>query len=471
MYEKIDSDLRKRIEDVVGTENLLSLPEELEDYGRDETPGLSARPEAAVRPGTAGEISALLKLANEYRFPVLARGGGTGVTGGAVPVHGGLVIGLERMNRVVEIDEKNMMAVVEAGVVTEELHRAVEERGLFYPPDPASLDSCTLGGNLAEDAGGPRAVKYGVTRDYLTGVEAILPGGEIISYGGKTVKNATGYNLLHLLIGSEGTLGIASRITARLLVKPGFRVDLLVPFPSYRTAVEAVAAILQRRLEPTAIEFMDRRCLEISRQVLQNPVPFDDAAAHLLIEVDGDEPGRVEKRYEAIGEICLEGGAADIRVADSPRYQDQIWETRRKLRDSIKTVSPVKVSQDVVVPRMEIAALLAGIEQIGKSRGVEIISYGHAGDGNVHVNFLKRDREEAGWREAVGKAVPELFQLAVRLGGTISGEHGIGFSKRDYLSLALNPAAIAAMRSIKRSLDPGNILNPGKIFPVDEGKK
>jgi len=471
MYRQIDSEILKRIEDVVGSQNLLSRPEELEDYGHDETPGLSAAPEAAARPGTAGEISALVKLADRYRFPLLARGGGTGVTGGAVPVRGGLVVSLERMNRIREIDEKNMMAVAEAGVITEDFHRAVEERGLFYPPDPASLDSCTLGGNLAEDAGGPRAVKYGVTRDYLTGVEAVLPNGQIIEYGGKMVKNATGYNLLHLLIGSEGTLGIASRMVVRLLARPKIRVDLLVPFPAYRNAVESVAAILQRRLEPTAIEFMDRKCLEISRRVLQNPVPFDAAAAHLLIEVDGDDPERVERRYQAIGELCLAGGAADIRVADSPRYQEQLWETRRKLRDSIKTVSPVKASQDVVVPRMAIAELLAGIEQIEEKHGLEIISYGHAGDGNVHVNFLKRDREEGPWRKSLEKALPELFALAVRLGGTISGEHGIGVSKRKYLSLALNPSAISAMRSIKRALDPNNILNPGKIFPSDERDK
>ena len=468
MFKTIDNEILKRIGEIVGESNLLSREERLEDYARDENASLYALPEAAARPGTIGEIAALVKLANRYRFPVLARGGGTGVTGGAVPVHGGLVIDLGRMNRILEIDEDSMMAVVEAGVITENLQKAVEEKGLFYPPDPASLDSCFLGGNLAEDAGGPRAVKYGVTRDYITGVEAVLPQGEIIGYGGKLVKNATGYNLLHLLIGSEGTLGIAGRITVRLLAKPKIRVDLLIPFPDYDRAVESVAAILRRRLTPTAIEFMDRKCLEISRQVLDNPVPFEDAAAHLLIEVDGDDPDRVEKEYEAIGEICLEGGAADIRVADSPRYQDQIWETRRKLRDSIKTVSPAKLSQDVVVPRMKIAELLGGIGNIEAKYGLEIIAYGHAGDGNVHVNFLKRNREEAPWRKALEKAVPELFSLAVELGGTISGEHGIGVTKQKYLPLALNPDAIAAMRTIKKALDPAGILNPGKIFPVDK---
>ncbi len=464
MYKKIDKEILKRIGDIVGTDHLLTRQEQLEDYARDENASLYALPEAVARPETIEEIADLLKLANRYRFPILARGGGTGVTGGAVPVRGGLVIALERMNKILEIDEDSMMAVVEAGVITENLQKAVEEKGLFYPPDPASLDSCSLGGNLAEDAGGPRAVKYGVTRDYITGVEAVLPEGEIIGYGGKLVKNATGYNLLQLLIGSEGTLGIAGRITVRLLAKPKVRVDLLIPFPDYEKAVESVAAILRRRLTPTAIEFMDRKCLEISRQVLDNPVPFEDAAAHLLIEVDGDDPERVEKEYEAIGEVCLDRGAADIRVADSPRYQEQIWETRRKLRDSIKTVSPVKLSQDVVVPRMKIADLLGGIGKIEKKYGLEIIAYGHAGDGNVHVNFLKRDREEAPWRESLERAVPELFSLAVELGGTISGEHGIGVTKIKYLSLALNPAAIGAMTRIKKSLDPAGILNPGKIF-------
>ncbi len=466
MYTKIDNTIIRRLDDIVGEDNLLTVRERMEDYAHDENTSFFSYPDAVVRPGSAAEIAELLKLANRFTFPLLARGGGTGVTGGAVPVRGGVVISLERMNRILEIDEANMMAVVEAGIITEDLHKAVEGKGLFYPPDPASLDSCTLGGNLATDAGGPRAVRYGVTRDYITGVEAVLPEGEIIEYGGKLVKNATGYNLLHLLIGSEGTLGIVTRITARLLVKPGIRVDLLVPFPSYRKAVECVSTLIRRRLIPTAIEFMDQKCLEISRQVLENPIPFEDAAAHLLIEVDGDDPVRVEKKYETIGEICLESGASDIRVADSPRYQEQIWETRRKLRDSIKTVSPVKLSQDVVVPRMEIAALLQGIDEIEEKYALEIICYGHAGDGNVHVNFLKRNREEKPWRESLDQAVPEVFALAVKLGGTISGEHGIGISKRHYLPLALKPAAIESMRRIKSALDPNNILNPDKIFSL-----
>jgi len=468
MYCKINKTILQNLHDIVGADYLLNTRERLEDYSHDETPNLSAYPEAVVKPASAEEISELVKLANRENFPVVVRGGGTGVTGGALAIHGGLIISLERMNRILEIDEANMMAVVEPGVITEVLHKAVEEKGLFYPPDPASLADCTLGGNLAEDAGGPRAVKYGVTRNYITGIQAVLPTGEIIEYGGKLAKNATGYNLLHLLIGSEGTLGIATRITIRLLSKPKLRVDLLVPFPSYFKAVRCVSEILRRRLTPTVIEFMDQKCLEISRKVMEGGVPFDEAAAHLLIEVDGDDQDEVQAQYEAIGEICLEEGASDVKVADSPKYQEQIWETRRKLRECIKVVSPIKVSQDVVVPRMEIAALLMGIDEIEKRHGIEILAYGHAGDGNVHVNFLKRDRDESDWKEALEKAVREVFVLAVSLGGTISGEHGIGLTKRDFLPLALNPAAIKAMRGIKQTLDPKNILNPGKIFPLEK---
>ena len=468
MYCKINKTILQNLHDIVGADYLLNTRERLEDYSHDETPNLSAYPEAVVKPASAEEISELVKLANRENFPVVVRGGGTGVTGGALAIHGGLIISLERMNRILEIDEANMMAVVEPGVITEVLHKAVEEKGLFYPPDPASLADCTLGGNLAEDAGGPRAVKYGVTRNYITGIQAVLPTGEIIEYGGKLAKNATGYNLLHLLIGSEGTLGIATRITIRLLSKPKLRVDLLVPFPSYFKAVRCVSEILRRRLTPTVIEFMDQKCLEISRKVMEGGVPFDEAAAHLLIEVDGDDQDEVQAQYEAIGEICLEEGASDVKVADSPKYQEQIWETRRKLRECIKVVSPIKVSQDVVVPRMEIAPLLIGIDEIEKRHGIEILAYGHAGDGNVHVNFLKRDRDESDWKEALEKAVREVFVLAVSLGGTISGEHGIGLTKRDFLPLALNPAAIKAMRGIKQTLDPKNILNPGKIFPLEK---
>lgn len=465
MHRKLNSEIKKRLQEIVGPENLLTREEMMEDYAHDEGPAPPQLPEAVVKVASAEEISALLKLASRNKFPVVARGGGTGVTGGAIPVRGGLVISLERMNRVLEIDEENMMAVVQPGIITGNLHQAVEAKGLFYPPDPASLDSCSLGGNLAENAGGPRAVKYGVTRDYVSGIRAVLPSGEIINYGGKLAKNATGYNLLHLLIGSEGTLGIITEATVRLLTKPKLRVDLLVPFPSYESAVRCVSTIIRRRLTPAAIEFMDEKCLRISREVLEDAIAAPEAAAHLLIEVDGDREEEVTRRYEAIGEICLEGGAGDVMVADSPNYQEKIWETRRKLRDSLKAVSPVKSGQDVVVPRMMISPLLSGIDEISRSAGLEIVCFGHAGDGNIHINFLKRDLADDIWEKALRDATGKVFSLAVKLGGTISGEHGIGLTKKNYLSLALKPAAIESMRRIKEILDPDDILNPGKIFP------
>jgi len=465
MPPRIKTEIINQFKKIAGPENLLTRKEAMEDYARDEGPAPAQLPEAVVKVADTQEISALLKLANRKKFPVVARGGGTGVTGGAIPPAGGVVISLERMGEIAEIDEDNLMAVVQPGIILQDFQQAVEERGLFYPPDPNSLDSCTLGGNLAEDAGGPRAVKYGVTRDYITGVEAVLPSGEIIEYGGKLVKNVTGYNLLHLLIGSEGTLGIVTRITLRLLAKPKFRVDLLVPFPSIQAAVECVAEILLRHLTPTVIELMDKKCISISREVLEGAVGDPEAGAHLLIEVDGDDEAEVEKRYQRIGEICLNGGAKDVMVADTVSYQDKIWETRRKMRDSLKAVSPTKSSQDIVVPRMKISPLLAGIDKIAETSGLEIVCYGHAGDGNIHVNFLKRELSDGVWEKALKNATVKVFSLAVKLGGTISGEHGIGLTKRNYLTMALKPAAIEAMRRIKETLDPNAILNPGKIFP------
>ena len=465
MYQKLNNQILARLKDIVGSRHLSTGKEDLEDYARDEGPLAPIFPEAVVKPATAKEVAAILKLANRERFPVVARGAGTGVTGGSLALHGGAVISLERMNRILEIDRDNLMAVAEPGIITGELHQAVEKEGLFYPPDPASLDSCSLGGNLAEDAGGPRAVKYGVTRDYVTGVEAFLPSGEIIRYGGKLVKNATGYNILQLLIGSEGTLGIITEITVRLLSKPRLRVDLLVPFSSYQAAINCVSAIIRGRLTPAAIEFMDQKCLTISRQVMEDAVVVPEAAAHLLIEVDGDREDELEREYEKIGEICMREGADDVMVADSPKNQEKIWATRRQLRDSLKAVSPTKSSQDVVVPRMEIPALLSGIAEIAGRGKIEIVCFGHAGDGNAHVNFLKMEMDDESWERSLKEATEAVFALAVRLGGTISGEHGIGITKKEYLPLALRPAAIESMRKIKKAWDPNNILNPGKVLP------
>ncbi len=466
MYRKIDREILARLQDIAGDENLLRTGEEMEDYSHDENFNLRFPPEAVVKPASAAEISAILKLANRYRFPVVPRGGGTGLTGGALASLGGLVMSLERMNRVLDIDPENMMARTEAGVITGEFQKAVEERGLFYPPDPASLDSCSLGGNFAEDAGGPRAAKYGVTRDFMRGVEAVLPEGDTISYGGKIIKNVTGYNLLHTLIGAEGTLAVAAEITVSLLPLPARRVDLLVPFPSYRGAVRSVLSVLGRPAPPAAVEFMDRNCLRVTERVLGSRVGAVEADAHLLFQVDGWDDDEVRGDYERIGEICLDNGAEDVIVADSARNQEKLWEHRRKLRDCLREISPVISAQDVVVPRSRLVELLEGVERIGEESGLKIVSFGHAGDGNVHVNILREEAAEDEWRSRLAAATGAIFSLAVGLGGSISGEHGIGLTKKDYLTMALKPRAIEAMRRLKSAWDPNNILNPGKIFSV-----
>ena len=393
------------------------------------------------------------------------RGAGYGLSGGAVPLCGGIVLSLERMNRVLEIDKENLMVTVEPGLITGDLHRAVEEEGLFYPPDPASLDSCTIGGNVAEGAGGPRAVKYGVTRDFVRGLEAVFPSGEIVQMGGKRVKDVTGYSLLHLLIGSEGTLAVVTKIILRLLPKPRYQVDLLVPFSSFDAAAQTVSAIIENRTIPTAIEFMEQDSLLAVERLLERELPFREAAAQLLIQIDGNHRDAVDADFEAVAEICLDNGAIDVLVARDTRSRDRLWEARRLIIDALKHESPINHMEDVVVPRAQIPALLHGIREIGAELGVRVVSFGHSGDGNVHVNVLKDDLPTARWEEIVPRATRSMYSLALSLGGTITGEHGIGATRRQYLSMALDDTQIATMRSIRDVFDPNHILNPAKIFP------
>ena len=464
MRASIDKESLRALADIVGPQRLLSSTEETERYARDENPTLFARPEAVALVRSAGEIASILKLANRKRFPVVPRGAGTGLTGGALAVRGGLIVSLERMRRLREIDRENLMATAEPGIVTGNLHAAVEAQGLFYPPDPASSDRCSLGGNIAEDAGGPRAVKYGVTRDYVRGVTAVLPEGSIVSYGGKLMKNVTGYNLLHLLLGSEGTLGIVTEATVSLLPLPRLRRAILAVFPASETAVAVVTRLLIGGARPAAIEFLDSTCLRIAREVMPENALSPAADAQLLIEVDGDDERAVRRQAREVESICRKAGARDLRPARNDGERERLWAVRRKMREALKTRSPFIVGQDVVVPRTAVAALVRGIGRIGKEARLEIACFGHAGDGNIHVNFLKCDRPAREWKRALDRATREVFSLAVKLGGTISGEHGIGITKKKYLPLALNPAAIRAMRDLKRALDPNNILNPGKIF-------
>lgn len=465
MYSKINSNTIQTLRDIVGDENVLHSSEEMEPYTHDEVVGLRADPEVVVRAASTAQVAEILKLAQRERVPVTPRGAGYGLSGGAVPVQGGIVLSLERMNRVLEIDKENLMVTVEPGVITGNLHRAVEAEGLFYPPDPASLDSCFIGGNVAEGAGGPRAVKYGATKDYVCGLEAVLPSGEIITCGGKLVKNVTGYNLIQLLIGSEGTLAVVTKIILRLLPLPKVQIDLLVPYDDFQAAADTVSDIIAHRIVPTTIEFMEQDSMLAVERLLGKKVPFADAAAQLLIQLDGNRREAVDADCEVVGELCLENGARDVLVAQDRRTRDRLWEARRLIIEALNHESPVNHMEDVVVPRAEIPALLKGIKEIAARHSVRIISFGHAGDGNVHVNVLKDGVDDDRWQALVPAVTGEMYKLTLSLGGMLTGEHGIGATRRHYLSMALDETQIELMRGIKATFDPNGILNPGKIFP------
>jgi glycolate oxidase len=464
-YRQVDDATIKALCGLVGDEDVLVGSQEMEAYSHDETVGLQATPEVVVRVTSAEQVSHILKLAQRERIPVTPRGAGYGLSGGAVATLGGIVLSTEKMNRVLEIDKENLMVTVEPGVITGDLHRAVEAEGLFYPPDPASLDSCSIGGNVAEGAGGPRAVKYGTTKDYVCGLEAVLPSGKIITNGGKVVKNVTGYNLIQLLIGSEGTLAIVTKIILRLLPLPKTQIDLLVPFDSFQAAADTVSDIIAHRILPTTMEFMERDSMQAVERLLEKEVSFSDAAAQLLVQLDGNIPEAVEADMEVVGDLCLEHGARDVLVAQDRPTRERLWEARRMIIDALNHESPVNHMEDVVVPRARIPQLLGGMREIAELNRVRIISFGHAGDGNVHVNILKDNVPDERWELLVPDVTEEIYRLTLSLGGTLTGEHGIGATRRKYLSLALDEEQVTIMRGIKDVFDPNHILNPGKIFP------
>ena len=447
--------------------DLVNSPEELTVHGYDAA-NVIFRPDLVAYPRDRGQVIETLKLANRELFPVVPRGAGVGFSGGSLATHGGLVLNFARMNRILEIDCENLTADVEPGVVTGDLHAAVEELGLFYPPDPASSDYCTIGGNIAENAGGPRAFKYGVTEHYVLGLEAVTPTGELINAGGRTLKNVTGYNLLKLLIGSEGTLGVVTRAILRLVPKPKVERTARVFFPEVDSAARCVSAIIAARVVPAAIEFMDEDSLGAVRDHLG--VEIDPAhGAMLLVKVDG-HPAAVEDELREVEEIACGQGCSEIAVSSGAEEEDEVWSLRKNLSPAVGKLANTKLNEDVVVPRARIPDLLRATAAIARERGLLIVSFGHGGDGNIHINFMY-DRFDPGERGQVAAGVRELMDEVIAMGGSISGEHGIGIMKSEFLGLQYDQPTLDVMRALKRTLDPNNILNPGKIFPEDEAEK
>jgi glycolate oxidase len=425
-------------------------------------------PEALVRPETAEQIAAIMKLANRCKIPVTPRGAGSGLSGGAVPIYGGIVLMCDRMNRILEIDTDNMMLVVEPGVVTSEINEKLEGTGLFYAGYPMSLETCYIGGNVAENAGGGKAVKYGVTNRYVLGLEVVTPTGEIVELGGKLVKDVTGYSMVQLMVGSEGTLGIFTKIILKLIPQPSVNVDLLCLFDTIEQAISLVPKIMTGEgIIPTAIEFMDKNCVQAACEYLNESLPYQQAGAMLLITVDGSDAELVERQYEAIGEICLDAGAIEVYVADNFTTSERIWKVRRNIAEAYGVISRHQANEDLVVPPAAIAELVMGMQKLARKYDIEFPAFGHAGDGNLHVRLVKSpDWSLEKWNKTLLRALKDLYELAAGLGGRISGEHGIGHKRKKAMPLFVSESYIDMLRAIKRSLDPNGVLNPGKIFDL-----
>jgi len=449
---------------IVGPDFVRTDAASLHTYGMD---GLrrGVDPDVVVLPGTTAEVAAVARYCNETRTPLVPRGAGTGYSGGAVPVRRGVVLSLERLNRILEIDEANLIAIVEPNVINGDLQDAVERVGLFYPPDPASLRMSAIGGNVAENAGGPRAFKYGVTRQYVLGLEAVLPNGEIIHTGGKVVKNVVGYDLTQLLVGSEGTLAIVTKIILRLIPKPPAVATLRAAFPTIESALDAFARIIRARVVPAAIEIVDSETLQAVADAQGVALAPDGTGAVLLVEVDGLTE-QVRAEADRVEHACASGGASEVLRARSDAEREELWRVRREISPSLRSISHLKLNHDIVVPKSRIPDLFRFVAGLRTRFGMRMPCFGHVGDGNLHVNVMIPSDDAATFARAK-EAEAELFKAVVAMEGAITGEHGIGFSKAPYLTLALEPEAISLMKAVKRAFDPNGILNPGKIFPDD----
>ena len=453
---------------ITGEQFVFTDAESLDKYAHDETENLHFLPGVVIKPRTAEEISAIMRICNEHHIPVTPRGAGTGLSGGALPHRGGVLLSMERMNSILEIDERNLQVITEPGVITEVLQNAVKEKGLFYPPDPSSRGSCFIGGNIAENSGGPKAVKYGVVKDYVLNLEVVLPNGDIIWTGANVLKNSTGYNLTQLVVGSEGTLGIVTKIVLKLLPHPKYDLLMLVPFNSLEKAGEAVSAIFRDGFTPSAMELVEINALKIvSKFVDSSVVPVtDEMEAHLIIEVDGNHMDTLMSEMEAIAELLTRYDCGDVFFADDAQQKAELWKLRRRVAEAVK-IDGYTIEEDTVVPRAELPALIRGVKELGRQYRFDVVCYGHAGDGNLHIRIRKPGSIYSLNNPDVIPALKALFELVKSLGGTISGEHGIGLVQKEYMDIVFSGAQMQLMKGIKKTFDPNNILNSGKIFDAE----
>ena len=463
-YKQLNIDDISFFKEIIGAEYVFTDTQSILNYSHDETEDLSYPPEVVLKPVNTEEIAKILKYCNSKNIPITPCGARTGLSGGSLPVFGGIALSIERLNSILEIDERNLQATVQPGVINQVFRDAVALKGLFYPPDPSSKGSCSLGGNLAENAGGPKAVKYGVTKDYVLNLEVVLPTGEIIWTGANVLKNATGYDLTSLMIGSEGTLGIITTIVFRLIPLPTKDITMLVPFNSAEKACEAVSAVFRAGIIPSALEFIERDAINWTLKYTDVKLQInDDVKAHLLVEVDGNDLDILHKDCERIFEVMEMFECGEILFADSESQKNQIWKLRRAIGEAVKSNSIYK-EEDTVVPRAELAKLLKGVKAIGKDYGFQSVCYGHAGDGNLHINIIKGEMSDKDWNTKLTLGIREIFELTKSLGGTLSGEHGIGLVQKDYMEIVFSEKALDLQKGIKNLFDPNGILNPGKIL-------
>jgi glycolate oxidase len=461
-YKKLDATDIEFLVSVLGSDRVFTDDQINDDFSHDEMGGVSKMPDVLVEVLETAEVAKIMKYANENMIPVVARGSGTGLVGASVPVCGGIMINMSKMNKIIEIDEDNLMLTLEPGVLLMEISKFVEEHDLFYPPDPGEK-SATIGGNISTNAGGMRAVKYGVTRDYIRGLEVVLPSGEILEVGGKVVKNSTGYSIKDLICGAEGTLGIITKIILRLLPLPKKAVSLLIPFPDLDMAINTVPLIVKSKAAPTAIEFMQREVIIAAEEFLGKKFPDNSSDAYLLLTFDGNNIEEIERAYEGVANICLEQGALDVFITDTDERKEAVWSARGAFLEAVKATTTDMDECDVVVPRNKVAEFIKYTNELQKQFDVRIRSFGHAGDGNLHVYVLKDELTDSAWSVKIEEVFEAMYSKSRELKGLVSGEHGIGFAKKAYMLEQLGPVYIALMKNIKLAFDPKNILNPGKV--------